>query len=59
SKVVYASFLLSYEIKENLFIDLSLVKRKLDITTAPIVNTTATIISGAIRWNIQRREFEF
>jgi hypothetical protein len=59
SKGVYASFLLSYEIKENLFIDLSLVKRKLDITAAPIVNTDATIISGAIRWNIQRREFEF
>jgi len=59
SKGLYASFLLSYELKENLFIDVSVVKRKLDITTAPIVTTDATIISGGIRLNIQRREFEF
>ena len=59
SKGLYASFLLSYELRENLFIDLSVVKRKLDITTAPVVNTDATIISGGIRLNIQRREFEF
>jgi hypothetical protein len=59
SKGLYASFLLSYELRENLFIDLSVVKRKLDITTAPAVTTDATIISGGIRLNIQRREFEF
>ena len=59
SKGLYASFLLSYEVRENLFIDLSLVKRKLDITTAPITTTDATIISGGIRLNIQRRVFEF
>jgi hypothetical protein len=59
SKGLYASFLLSYELRENLFIDLSLVKRKLDITTAPITTTDATIISGGIRLNIQRRVFEF
>jgi len=59
SKGLYASFLLSYELRENLFIDLSVVKRKLDITTAPAVTTDATIISGSIRLNIQRREFEF
>jgi Capsule assembly protein Wzi len=59
SKGFYASFLLSYEVRENLFIDLSVVKRKLDITTAPVINTDATIISGGIRLNIQRREFEF
>ncbi|MBK5270581.1 MAG: hypothetical protein JJE22_06165 [Bacteroidia bacterium] len=59
SKGTYASFLLSYELRENLFIDLSVVKRKLDITTAPVVSTDATIISGGVRLNIQRREFEF
>lgn len=59
SKGLYASFLLSYELRENLFIDLSVVKRKLDITTAPASTTDASIISGGIRLNIQRREFEF
>jgi hypothetical protein len=59
SKAVYISLLASYEIRENIYIDLSLVKRKLDITTAPAVNTDATIISGGFRINIGRREFEF
>lgn len=59
SKGFYGSFLLSYEIKENLFIEFSAIKRKVDITTAPISTTDATIISGGIRWNVQRREFEF
>ncbi len=59
SKGVYISLLASYEIRENMFIDLSLVKRKLDITTAPAVTTDATIISGGFRINIGRREFEF
>jgi hypothetical protein len=59
SKGFYGSFLLSYELRENLFIEFSAVKRKLDITTAPVVNIDATIISGGIRWNVQRREFEF
>ena len=59
SKGLYLSFLASYEIRENMFIDLSLVKRKLDITTAPVVTTDATIISGGFRINIGRREFEF
>ncbi|MEO7922695.1 MAG: capsule assembly Wzi family protein [Chitinophagaceae bacterium] len=59
SKGLYLSLLASYELRENIFIDLSLVKRKLDITTAPIVTTDATIISGGFRINIGRREFEF
>ncbi len=59
SKGMYISFLVSYELRENLFLDLSLVKRKLDITTQPVANTDATIISGGIRWNMHRREFEF
>jgi len=59
SKGLYASLLLTYELRENVFIDLSFVKRKVDITTAPIVTTDATIISGGFRINIGRREFEF
>jgi hypothetical protein len=59
SKGMYFSFLVSYEVRENLFLDLSLVKRKLDITTAPVANTDATIISAGIRLNMHRREFEF
>jgi hypothetical protein len=59
SKGMYFSFLVSYEVRENLFIDLSFVKRKLDITTPPVANTDATIMSAGIRLNMHRREFEF
>ncbi|MBL0271971.1 MAG: hypothetical protein IPQ06_02570 [Chitinophagaceae bacterium] len=59
SKGFYLSLLASYEIRENVFVDLSLVKRKLDITTAPLVTTDATIISGGFRINIGRRDFDF
>lgn len=59
SKGLYASLLVSYEVRENMFLDLSFVKRKLDITTAPAVTTNATIISGGFRININKRDFEF
>jgi hypothetical protein len=59
SKGMYFSFLVSYEVRENLFLDLSLVKRKLDITTQPVASTSATVISAGIRLNMHRREFEF
>ena len=59
SKGFYASLLVSYELRENMFLDLSFVKRKLNITTAPAVITDATIISGGFRININRRDFEF
>ena len=58
SKGFYAS-LVSYELRENMFLDLSFVKRKLNITTAPSVITDATIISGGFRININKRDFEF
>lgn len=55
----YASLLLSYELRENLFIDLSAVKRKTDISSTPAVTNDATIISAGIRLNMHRRVFEF
>jgi hypothetical protein len=59
TNVLYASLLLSYELRENLFIELFGVYRKEETKTAPIVSGNTTIVSGGIRWNMHRREFDF
>jgi hypothetical protein len=59
TNVLYASFLLSYEFRENLFAELNAVYRKEDTKTAPLSSTNASVISFGIRWNMHRREFDF
>ncbi len=57
--VLMASLLLSYELRQNLFIELSAVHRQLDTKTAPLVSQRTTAISFGVRWNMHRRDFEF
>lgn len=58
SKTALASMLVSYEWKPNLFFELNAVLRKESATTiAPAKNTS--IIYLGVRWNMQRREFDF
>jgi len=57
--VMYGSLLLSYEFRENLFIELSAMGRKEETKTAPIVSQNTTVFSFGIRWNMHRREFDF
>lgn len=59
TNVTYASFLLSYEWRQNLFFELNAVVRRLDTKTPPIISQHTSIISFGVRWNMQRREFEF
>jgi hypothetical protein len=59
TNVFYASFLLSYEWKENLFIELSAVARKQDTKTPPITSTNTSVITFGVRWNMHRREFDY
>jgi hypothetical protein len=59
TNVFYASFLLSYEWKENLFLELNAVFRKQDTKTAPIMSANTSIISFGLRWNMHRREFDY
>jgi hypothetical protein len=59
TNVFYASFLLSYEWRENLFFELNAMLRKQDTKTAPITSTNTSVISLGIRWNVQRREFDY
>ena len=59
SKTKFMSFLLSYELKENLFVEGSLTHRKFDVASNTSLSTSTTIVSFGIRWNMHRREFEF
>jgi len=59
SKTTYLSLLLSYELKENLFIEASAIKRKFDVASNSALSANTTIVSFGIRWNMHRRVFEF
>ena len=59
TNVMYASLLVSYEWKENLFIELFGVIRKQETKTPPITSMNTSIISLGVRWNMHRREFDF
>lgn len=59
TNVLNASFLVSYELRENMFLDLNAVVRKLQTKTAPIVTENTSVISFGFRWNMHRREFDF
>jgi hypothetical protein len=59
TNVFYGSFLLSYELKENLFIELNALYRKQDTKTIPITSQNTSVISFGVRWNMHRREFDY
>lgn len=57
TKVALASFLLSYELKQNFFLEANAVIRRQTAEGAPTDNQF--IINAGIRWNMHRREFDF
>jgi Capsule assembly protein Wzi len=59
TNVLYASLLVSYELRENLFLELFGVYRKEETKTAPVISGNTTIVSFGVRWNMHRREFDF
>lgn len=59
TNVLYASFLLSYEWRENLFLELNAVYRKQDTKITPVTSSNTSIVSFGVRWNMHRREFDY
>lgn len=58
--VAMASLLLSYELKENLFIEFLGIIRKQRYAEPPVKPTLSnTILNLGLRWNIGRRDFYF
>ncbi|HET9055816.1 MAG TPA: hypothetical protein VFN30_03105 [Chitinophagaceae bacterium] len=58
ANIINASFLASYEIKENVFFDFSLLIRNFD-APIPLVSQNTKIISIGVRVNLARREYDF
>lgn len=58
-KCINAILHLSYELRENLFIDAGLQYRKFTITGVPRFNNTTTVYSLGLRLNMFRREYDF
>ena len=59
TKVFYASFLVSYEVRENMNVDISGLFRKQETTTAPITSKNVSVVTVGLRWNLARREFDY
>jgi hypothetical protein len=58
SKTALGSHHVSYEWRPNYFVELTGVYRK-ECTTAITPGNNTSIIYLGVRWNIQRREFDF
>jgi hypothetical protein len=56
TKCLNASLQVSYELRENLFIDLGAVYRKF---SSGGTSTNTSMVTGGIRWNIFRREYDY
>ncbi len=50
---------LSYELRENLYFDLSYQHRGYKIANNPSQNTSASLITAGVRLNIAKREYDF
>jgi hypothetical protein len=57
AKCTIVTFLVSYEIKENLFFDISFLSRQYNRMSTGSANTS--VFSAGMRFNIGRREFMF
>lgn len=58
TKLVYGNMTFIYQLKHNLFLDLSGAIRKLD-SELDERDSNTTYFSGSLRWNIPRRTFDF
>lgn len=59
TKTALASLLLSYELKQNLFLEAHALYRKEWSASALLPSGNTFVISTGIRWNMHRREFDF
>lgn len=59
TNVLFASLLLQYEWRENLFIELNATVRRQSTKTAPIMENNTSVFALGIRWNMHRRNLEF
>lgn len=59
TKVALASFLLSYELRQNLFLEANALYRKQTADNSSTTKDNTFIFSAGVRWNMHRREYDF
>lgn len=59
TNVLYGSLLVSYELRENMFLELNALYRKQETVTAPLTSVNTSVFTVGLRWNMHRRDFEF
>ena len=59
SKTALASFLLSYELRPNLFLETNALYRRQSVDLNGPDPKNTFVISAGVRWNMHRREFDF
>ena len=59
TNVLFASFLLSYELRENFFLELNALFRRQETKTPPVTAANTSVVSFGVRWNMHRREFDY
>jgi hypothetical protein len=59
AKCINSSITASYEVKTNLFIDISAQVRNYTVATEPSLNNNSNMISVGIRWNSLRRLYDY
>jgi hypothetical protein len=59
TKTAYASMLVSYELRQNLFLELNTLFRKQNSTVINSSPKNTTVISAGVRLHMHRREFDF
>jgi hypothetical protein len=56
---VNAQLLVSYEPKENVHLDVSLLVRRYKATETPVLNRNTSVITAGLRMNMFRREYDY
>lgn len=59
TKTALATFLLSYELKPNLFLEANALYRKQTVDLSGPAPKNTFVVSAGVRWNMHRREFDF
>lgn len=59
TRVLMGSLLASYELLQNMFVDVHINHRKFTTTTPPLLNNSGTQLNLGFRWNMHRRNFDF
>jgi hypothetical protein len=59
SKTALASFLLSYQLRPNLFLETNALYRRESVDLRNVGTKNTFVVSAGVRWNVHRREFDF